>query len=538
MHSEQPTHRWGTTLTCTIAIILCSHTARAQSSFVKYYSGIGVARVNLNELGSGNYLTGFAGLPGSGISRMDPLGNLLHTQGYAIDTFRVMQSVKKYTDNEFVFVGGYQRDSCAVVPGALRTDALVGRMDSLGNTYNVYRYAFNYPNCGPLCRDVEVTSNGDAIAYGGEAFAALRVNAMGDLLWAKSFMHHWRDGFRFFRELPGGDLIAGINADTAGVVVARMTAQGEFIWCKSYIRPRGMIADCVVESDDAFVITGYTDSLWATNPFAPPPSGFHPKLFLMKLNGAGDVQWCKGYDSEPIGWLTRLTGAYMTRTLDGNYAILAHLRYPGLNIGYRPFLMKVDHNGDTLWTRAAGRSNYAYEIWNFLACSDGGFMYSGQGYGLGAYIFKTDSLGYLPCYNQWHPVVVEDLFPVDSSFTLTSVDGAVRLPAYVTSTTNNPMQVTEACSTSANWQRIAQRGNRFTVRPNPTSGLVTVEFADPLLAESYYSVYDVMGKLLYQRPLPPGTTLEEVDLSPFGTGTYVIKCTDPDGVSYERVIVE
>jgi hypothetical protein len=65
-----------------------------------------------------------------------------------------------------------------------------------------------------------------------------------------------------------------------------------------------------------------------------------------------------------------------------------------------------------------------------------------------------------------------------------------------------------------------------------------MEFRDPLMAQSYYSVYDATGRLLYQRPLPAGTTLEEVDLSRFGKGTYAIKLTDPDGVRYERVVLE
>ena len=526
-----------TTLACSLAYILCWNAALAQPAFVKHYYGAGTTRKDLNELSNGNLLVGIAGGPNSGISLLDPLGNVLATRGYEIDSFRVMQSVRKFTDNDFVFVGGYQRDSCTVVQGALRTDALIGRMDSLGNTYNVFRYVFNYPSCGPLMRNVEVMSNGDAIAYGGEAFAALRVNAAGGVVWAKALFQHWRDGFRFIKELPGGDLIAGINADTAGVVVARMTAGGEFLWCKSYIRPRGMIADCLVESDEAFVITGYTDSLWSTNIGGPPPPGYHPKLFLMKLNGDGEVQWCKGYDSEPIGWFTRITGAYMTKTLDNNYAILAHLRYPGLNIGYRPFLLKVDQNGDTLWTRAYGRTNYAYDVWNFLACSDGGFIMNGQGYALGPFLFKTDSMGYLPCYNQWHPVVVEDLFPVDSSFTLASVDGAVAYPAYITEAVNVPLEVIEPCATSTSWQPTVRPGKRtMSIRPNPNTGHFTLSFADPLMAESYYSVYDTMGKLLFQRPLPQGKETEEVDLSRFGAGTYVVRFTSKEGSSYERVL--
>ena len=77
-----------------------------------------------------------------------------------------------------------------------------------------------------------------------------------------------------------------------------------------------------------------------------------------------------------------------------------------------------------------------------------------------------------------------------------------------------------------------------TIRPNPNTGRFTMEFPDPLMAESYYSVYDVMGRLLYQRPLPMGKKTEEIDLTRFGAGTYVLKLTDPEGACFERVVVE
>lgn len=79
---------------------------------------------------------------------------------------------------------------------------------------------------------------------------------------------------------------------------------------------------------------------------------------------------------------------------------------------------------------------------------------------------------------------------------------------------------------------------QIITRPNPTPGLITVQFTDPLQAESYYSVYDTMGRLLNQRPWPKGSATEEVDLSRFGSGTYVLKFTSPEGVCTERVVVE
>lgn len=74
--------------------------------------------------------------------------------------------------------------------------------------------------------------------------------------------------------------------------------------------------------------------------------------------------------------------------------------------------------------------------------------------------------------------------------------------------------------------------------PNPTPGRFTVEFPDPLLRESNFSVYDVTSRLLLERRLASGATLEEVDLSRFGSGTYLVKLTDPNGSCQVRVVVE
>ncbi len=47
-----------------------------------------------------------------------------------------------------------------------------------------------------------------------------------------------------------------------------------------------------------------------------------------------------------------------------------------------------------------------------------------------------------------------------------------------------------------------------------------------------------MGKLLFQRPVPQGKATEEVDLTRFGAGTYVLRFTSKEGSCYERVVVE
>lgn len=522
-----------------IILIACATGSSAQLAMQQYYSEFGTATMHLDTLSSGNLFTGIAN--GSGVSILDPEGNIIHTQCYDGHPLTRLQSVRRHTDNEIYFVAGYLSDSCAVAE-SLEVDPVFGKMDSLGNILGLHRYQLNAVTCLNAARELEITSDGGAVAWGREeSFFALKVDENSMPVWSKQFAHH--GSFGFIRELPGGDLLAGINMDTAGVVVARLNGAGDFLWCKSYIRPRGNVRDCVIESDDSFIITGYTDSIASTDAFIPLPADYQPKLFLMKLDGGGDVQWCKGYEGSPR-WYAR-QGLRMIKTLDGQYVVLANIGLPNNNIEYRPFLMKTDQNGDTLWTRSVGANGYRYLTIDLMASSDGGVYYDGLAYGdfgfpltSAGYLFKTDALGHLACDEQLHPVEVTDLFPSDSSFVLSSVDGAEAFPISNAFTDYGPFTIVDSCPLQVGMPPPTIQSRKVQVRPNPSAGRFTVHFEDPLSVDSFYSVYDNVGRLLYQRPLAPGKENEEIDLSRFGKGTYLLRLTSREGVCNERVVVQ
>lgn len=459
---------------------------------------------------------------------MDSSGNILHSHCYGLLPFTVLQSVRKQADNEFRFVGGYLHDSCAA-GGAQEVDPVIGKMDSLGNVLSMHHYQLNSVVCSNTAADLAITSDAGAVVWGrDDSFFALRVDQSGVPLWSKQFPHHgW---FNFIKELPGGDMLLGFSMDSAGASLARLDPNGNFMWCKSYMRPMGRMHDAIMESDSSFIITGFTGST-------------PQKLFMMKLNGAGDVQWCRGYANGMDAWAS-LYPSRIARTVDGKQVVLATLGKPVMPYFYRPFLMKTDQNGDTLWTRSVGAPGYVYYAINLLASSDGGFYYDGGADGdfgqwsSAAFLFKTDSLGHLPCHEHVHPIEVLDLFPVDSSFTLNAVEGAVAIETSNTEVTYDPIVVFDGCTFTTGLPPKPRSYRSMSVHPNPNAGHFTLTFKDPLQAESYYSVYDAAGKLLYQRPLPTGKGTEEVDLSRYGKGTYVIKCTDKEGVYHERVVVE
>ena len=425
--------------------------------------------ISLNS-GTSSYPSGnlFAGISyGSGVSIMDAQGNFIQSQNYGGVPFTRLQSVRKRTDNEFYFVHGVIADSCTV-EASLEVDPVFGKMDSLGNILSLHHYQLNAITCNNNALDLIITSDAGAVLWGrNESFYALRVDQAGSPLWSKQFDHH--GSFTFVRELPNGDLIAGFNMDTAGVALARLSAAGDILWCKSYIRPRGHVVDCLVESDDSFIVTGYTDSIASTNVFIPLPTDYQPKLFMMKLDGSGDVEWCKGYAGEPR-WYSR-SAVNIERTLDSNYVVLATIGEESHNIQYRPFLMKTDQNGDTLWTRSVGATGYIYGTAYLMASPDGGYYYNGTAWGDfgqwsgAAYLFKTDSLGHLPCHERTHPVEVMDFFPTDSSFTLSYVEGAVAITTSNSDVTYDPIVVYDGCTFATglspkSYQAKRMNGNR------------------------------------------------------------------------------
>ncbi len=531
--------------------VLAAVLTHAQVPFIKLYDAVGLAPLTMNELPSGDILVNMAS--SRGCSVLDEQGNLVRSTHYWNSLSTPVGgpfNIRRRSSNEYYFVTDYTTsDPCFAFFD--QRFPVIGRMDSIGHVMDLRYYVLGEYGCENNPKDLEVLSDGGVITWGrNRNFFALRVAEDGTPVWGKYFGHRTgmqsfgRSGsFQFIRELPNGDLIAGMNMDTAGVVIARMDANGEFLWCKSYLRPGGMVHDCSIGSDGTFIITGATDTIASTNSSIPLPEDYHPLLFMMKLSSSGEVQWCRGYDSDPNLWYSRMASR-LVRTQDGQRLLLGNIGMQGYNKKYRPLLIKTDQNGDTLWTRSVGRSGYAYSAADLLVCSDGGVVFNGVVDGdigdlsSAFYFARTDSLGHLPCYERYHPITVVDLFPTDSSFTLNSTDGATMYELSVSDTSYAPIVVYDGCTFTTGMPTSPSRSRAMSIRPNPNTGRFTVEFQDPLMAESYYSVYDALGKLLLQRAAAHGQRTQEVDLGRYGPGTYVIKFTDAEGTCYERVVVE
>lgn len=147
------------------------------------------------------------------------------------------------------------------------------------------------------------------------------------------------------------------------------------------------IGNDVCESlDGHFMVTGYTGSFTFGN----------SDILLSKVNGnAGWEMWTKHF-----GGTNNDIGKAIISTADSGFVITGYTNSYGTG-GYDGFLLKVNKNGDSIWMKTYGDTNW--DILNALQpTSDGGFVMTGYSYskskgGKDFWIVKTDSLGNL----QW-----------------------------------------------------------------------------------------------------------------------------------------
>jgi hypothetical protein len=516
-----------------VLCILCTILTNAVGqSFVTNMLSNGTRARKIDTLSSGNIVVGNAFE--SGVSLFDPQGQLLHSVCHPIESQYGMvrlQSNIKLSDTLFGFCSGTYEGSCDVE--SFYKNPAFGTMDTLGNILSSYYFTLNGSTCNFTADDLIRCANGDVIlwSYSGGNFA-LRCSSNGELRWAKSYDQV--GGISFVRELPGGDLLLGFNLQQLYGVVARVTENGAVLWSKSYSTSQGMVCDALIHNDDSFTIIGYTDSLLIS--WQPRPSEYQPELYLLRLNGAGEVQWGRSYDTAPNYWYTRWSPR-VVGTPDGNLAVLATLG-PATDFirEHRPYLMKLDLNGDTLWTRSYGEPDKIFQSAELTACADGSFLYTMNDEYLN-YLVRTDPQGYLPCNNEHYGLTINELFLTDTNVVLTASEGAQVFTTQLSPMPCEDMEVRNACGDPLavpEWLLPPH----LRIRPNPTPGRITVEFTEPVQRHSFYSVLDATGRLLYQRPLPAGGTEEDIDLSRFGPGTYILRITDPDGQRNERVVVE
>ncbi len=134
-------------------------------------------------------------------------------------------------------------------------------------------------------------------------------------------------------------------------------------------------------SDSGYVLCGQTGSF----------TNGQSDVFLVKIDINGGLQWAKN-----IGFFNSDGARSIAKMPGGGYLIAGHSNSFG-NGGYDVFLVGTDDNGDTLFTKFYGGSDWDFAN-KIITLSDGNFLIVGQTFSLGAggsdaYILKVNAQG-------------------------------------------------------------------------------------------------------------------------------------------------
>ena len=217
----------------------------------------------------------------------------------------------------------------------------------------------------------------------------IRINSTGDTVWTKTFGGVSMDGAHFVREASDhGFVIAGYTETFGGggknMYLIKTDSLGNAEWTKTYVTPLMDVAYAFCETPDSgYMFIGYKNG----------PSGWvKGDLWILKTDATLDTFWTKEYGGAGEDY-----GASIKPTLDGNYIIAGITSSFGAN-GKNVWILKIDPNGDTLWTRVYG---YNLEDVGYGVCctSDSGYIVAGYINGTGQWtagdlwLLKTDADG-------------------------------------------------------------------------------------------------------------------------------------------------
>ena len=215
------------------------------------------------------------------------------------------------------------------------------------------------------------------------------VNGKTQTTWEKLFSANSTDAFRCVREVPAGGYIAAgytsnFSVKDTDAFVVRFNSSGDTTWTFTYNGPLGkkdLFYKVIPTSDGGFALCGYTSSF----------TGISDDLLYLKLNSSGILQWVKFY-----GGNGRERGQDIIQTSDNGYAIVGYTASAPAQY-FDAFLVRTDSDGDTLWTKRYGASDYD-DANSIKILPDGGFILGGQSATAGnldQYLVRTNSVGTL-----------------------------------------------------------------------------------------------------------------------------------------------
>jgi hypothetical protein len=291
---------------------------------------------------------------------------------------------RTYGEEEFDYSSSIiidSTDNCYLICGAStvneNTDVYLLKVDENGDTAWTNRYGgpgFDVGLSVSQTPDACYIIAGQTNSYGEGAIDIylLKVNNIGDTIWTNSFGGLLADlTYSVQATEDGGCIVAGHTAsfsDNIDIWILRVDSNGDTLWTRRYGGEGNEEAYCMQPvSDDRYIIAGHTTSFGAGS----------SDIYLLMLNAEGDTIWTKTYGTDQQEY-----SKYVHPLYDGGFLILGGRRtsdYPLADV----LVIRINENGDTLWTGLYGGEYDEDQGYSAIPLEDEGFLLVGQSSPLG-----------------------------------------------------------------------------------------------------------------------------------------------------------
>jgi len=390
---------------------------------------------------------------------------------------------------------------------------------------------------GELAGSVQQTSDGGYIltgytgsfGWGGGDVWLIKTDSNGDTLWTKTFGGPLEDSGQTVQQTDdGGYIIIGtttsFGAGNTDYFLIKTDSNGDSVWAQTY---GGAYQDLALSgqqtSDGGYILVGYTNHAGFVN----------SDVWLVKTDSNGDTLWTRQYGTE-----TNEVPYSAQQTSDDGYIITGYVISDG-GIDTDVFLMKVDSNGDSLWTTNYGSSG-GDAGQSVIQTFDDGYIICGYTPTIqvdaNLWVIKTDSYGIVVWEDDFGGSADEIGFSIDQTLdggyiitgTTSSFGAGGRDILLLRLDSNGISDVDNSDSKTVSSFELEQNF------PNPFNPSTKIKYTIAPLnlpeGEAFVmlKVYDVLGNevaTLVNEDKPAGEYEVTFNASGFPSGIYLYKLT-------------
>jgi hypothetical protein len=507
--------------------------AAAQITFQKTFGGTDNDRgFSVQQTtGDGYIISGVTASYGAGnddvyLIKLDLNGNILWERTYGGTDDEYGSSVIQTSDGGYIIVGTTYSFGLGL------SDIYLIRTDSNGDTLWSRTFGGTGQENGisvqqTLDKGYIITGGTQSFGAGGWDIYLIKTDSSGYPSWAKTFGGANDEGASYVQQTSdSGYIITGSTrsfGQTSGdVYLIKIDINGDTLWTKIYGGNDYENGYSVKQTNDGgYIIGGFTTSFG---------TGYYD-VYLIKTNDIGDTLWTKSYGdvsvSDDEAWSIQ-------QNADSSYIITGITNGPAA--GYSPLLMKINLNGNILWSKTYGGTINDGAYFG-QQTSDNGYIMVGftSSFGAGAwdiYLIKTDSSGNNGCY-------VYNASTIDGATSshiiqpptiVTSPPTIVTSPATIVGSGGT---VTTLCTTVGipPLSFEEEPGVRFS--PNPFSNELNISTNNN--APSQIILYDITSRKLLQQTFINSASLNTSHLS---KGIYIYTVTNNKGVIRKGKVVK